>query len=49
MAWQAFLAELIPNARLEQIDEAGHVPTLEAPDAVSDAIRAWMAEPMVLR
>lgn len=46
---QAFLAELIPNARLEQIDEAGHVPTLEAPDAVSDAIRAWMAEPMVLR
>ncbi|MCR8546545.1 alpha/beta hydrolase [Salipiger sp. P9] len=46
---QAFLAELIPGARLEVIEEAGHLPPLEAPDAVSAAIRAWMKEPLLLR
>ncbi|KAA8606606.1 alpha/beta hydrolase [Salipiger aestuarii] len=46
---QAFLAELIPGARLEVLDEAGRLPMLERPDAVSAAIRAWMAEPLLLR
>ncbi|MBN9887682.1 alpha/beta fold hydrolase [Salipiger abyssi] len=46
---QAFLAELIPGARLAVIEEAGHLPPLEAPDAVSAAIRTWMAEPLLLR
>ena len=46
---QAFLAELIPGARLEVLDQAGRLPMLERPDAVSDAICAWMAEPLQLR
>ena len=44
-----FLAELIPYARLEVISNAGHVPTLENPDVVSEALRAWLAQPLVLR
>ena len=45
----AFLAELIPGARLEVIEDAGHLPPLEAPDAVSDAIRDWLQAPMLAR
>ncbi|EEX15521.1 hydrolase, alpha/beta fold family [Citreicella sp. SE45] len=45
----AFLAELIPGARLEVIEEAGHLPPLEAPDALSDAIRDWLQAPMLPR
>ncbi|NIY96619.1 alpha/beta fold hydrolase [Salipiger sp. HF18] len=45
----AFLAELIPGARLEVIEDAGHLPPLEAPDAVSDAIRGWLQAPMLPR
>ena len=44
-----FIAELIPYAALEVIPEAGHVPTLENPDAVTDALRDWMRQPLVLR
>ncbi|ETX29214.1 alpha/beta fold hydrolase [Roseivivax isoporae] len=46
---QSFLAELIPNAVLEVIDEAGHLPTLETPEAVTEALGAWLAAPMVPR
>ena len=46
---QSFMAELIPGARLQVIPEAGHLPVLEHPDAVSDAIRDWMRWPMPLR
>ena len=46
---QSFLAELIPGARLEVIEEAGHLPTLETPDRVSDILRGWLNEPMLLR
>ncbi|WP_289149891.1 alpha/beta fold hydrolase [uncultured Salipiger sp.] len=45
----AFLAELIPGARLEVIEDAGHLSPLEAPDAVSDAIRDWLQAPMLAR
>ncbi|WP_296425148.1 alpha/beta hydrolase [Yoonia sp.] len=44
-----FMAEFIPYAALEVIDGAGYLPTLEAPDAVSDALRRWMRQPLVLR
>ena len=44
-----FLAELIPYAQLEVIPNAGHIPTLENPDAVTDAIRRRMRQPLVLR
>jgi pimeloyl-ACP methyl ester carboxylesterase len=45
----AFLAELIPYATLEIIEGAGYMPTLEAPDAVTDALQRWMEKPLMLR
>jgi pimeloyl-ACP methyl ester carboxylesterase len=44
-----FMAELIPYAKLEILDEAGHVPTLEAPEQVTQALRDWLAQPFVLQ
>lgn len=44
-----FLAELIPYAKLEIIENAGHLPTLENPDAVTQAIKVWLKQPIVLR
>lgn len=44
-----FLAELIPYAQLSVIDGAGHLPTLEAPEAVIDALHAWLRQPLVLQ
>lgn len=45
----SFMAELIPYARLEILPDAGHLPTLEQPEAVSAALRSWMRQPLVLR
>jgi pimeloyl-ACP methyl ester carboxylesterase len=45
----AFMAELIPYAKLEVIEDAGHLPTLEAPEAVTAALRAWLKQPFVLQ
>ncbi|MEP1519770.1 MULTISPECIES: alpha/beta fold hydrolase [Rhodobacterales] len=44
-----FMAELIPYAELEVIEDAGHLPTLECPDQTTAALRKWMAMPLVLR
>lgn len=47
-----FIAELMPNADLRVIEGAGHVPTLEQPAAVTDAMNGWLegeAETMLLR
>lgn len=43
------MAELIPHAELLVIDEAGHLPNLEAPEAVNRALRGWMQRPLMLR
>jgi len=40
-----FMAELIPHADLHVFEGAGHLPTLECPDAVSQALRAWLMQP----
>lgn len=40
-----FMSELIPGADLKVIDEAGHLPTLEAPDFVNDALTQWLSAP----
>jgi len=45
----AFMADLIPYAKLEVIDDAGHLPTLEAPEATTAALRAWLKQPFVLQ
>ena len=37
------LAQLICGARLEIIDGAGHLPTLEKPEATNTALRIWLA------
>ncbi|WIY25387.1 alpha/beta fold hydrolase [Parasedimentitalea psychrophila] len=39
-----FLAELIPNAALEIVTAAGHLPTLERPDVVNRVLVDWLAE-----
>ncbi|MDA5556109.1 alpha/beta fold hydrolase [Shimia sp. MMG029] len=45
----SFMAELIPYAKLEVIPEAGHLPVLENPSAVTTALRSWMRQPFVLK
>jgi len=44
-----FMSELIPYATLRIIEGAGHVPTLEAPEATNAALRDWLNAPLVLR
>lgn len=43
------MAELMTGATLHVVDEAGHLPTLEAPEAVNAALAAWLGAPYVLR
>lgn len=43
------MAEFIPDAELCVIEGAAHVPTLQTPSQVTDALRRWMAQPLVLR
>ncbi len=44
-----FLAGLIAGARLHIIEDAGHMPTLETPEATTAALRDWLEMPLVLR
>ncbi|MBU2943962.1 alpha/beta fold hydrolase [Shimia thalassica] len=44
-----FMAELIPYAKLQIIEGAGHLPTLEQPAATTAALREWMTQPYVLK
>ncbi|SLN57438.1 Pimeloyl-[acyl-carrier protein] methyl ester esterase [Falsiruegeria litorea R37] len=37
-----FMAELIPGAELQVIDNAGHLPTLETPDIVTRVLLTWL-------
>ena len=43
-----FMAELIPSATLRVLEHSGHLPTLEQPAETTGALRAWMAQPLVL-
>ena len=45
----SFMAGLIPFARFEMIEGAGHLPPLEAPDLVTEALRDWLTQPFVLQ
>ncbi|WP_170400031.1 alpha/beta fold hydrolase [Ruegeria arenilitoris] len=42
---QAFMADLIPGAELLVVADAGHLPTLEAPRTVNDALKEWLGAP----
>ena len=44
-----FLAEMVPYAKLEVIEDAGYIPTLEAPGATTAALHRWMGQPLMLR
>ncbi len=44
-----FMAELIPNATLRIIPDAGHLPTLEQPEATNAALAEWIEAPLILR
>ncbi len=37
------MAALIPGARLDVIENSGHLSTMEQPDAVGEALRIWLA------
>jgi pimeloyl-ACP methyl ester carboxylesterase len=39
------MAALAPNARLVIVPGSGHMTPIEQPQAVSDALRAWLLEP----
>ncbi|MES0823890.1 alpha/beta fold hydrolase [Ruegeria sp. SCP11] len=41
----AFMADLIPGAELQVVEEAGHLPTLETPQLVTDALTDWLSAP----
>jgi pimeloyl-ACP methyl ester carboxylesterase len=44
-----FLAGLIPAARLHVVQNAGHLPQLEQPEAVSKALTEFFAGPLLLK
>ncbi len=44
-----FMASLIPYAKLSVIPGAGHLPSLETPAALTDVLKDWMKQPLVLR
>ncbi|WP_371226637.1 alpha/beta fold hydrolase [Roseovarius sp. 2305UL8-3] len=45
----SFMAELIPYAELKVIEGAGHLPTLEQPEATTQALLDWLKQPYVLQ
>ena len=46
---QGFMAELIADARFDAVQEAGHLPSLEAPVEVLRLMESWLERPLVLR
>lgn len=44
-----FMANLIPGAALSIIEDAGHIPMLEQPEQTTQALRDWLAQPLILR
>ncbi len=46
---QEFVANLMPSARIQIIDGAGHLPSIEQPGIVSAALEAFLGAPLLLR
>ncbi|PZQ96759.1 MAG: alpha/beta hydrolase [Cereibacter sphaeroides] len=46
---QEFTSELMPKGRFMLVNDAGHLPTMESPEAVSEAVDAFLDEPLMLR
>ncbi|MEO1320550.1 MAG: alpha/beta hydrolase [Pseudomonadota bacterium] len=45
VGYHQFMADAIPGARLEVIDDCGHIATLEQPEAVTAALVALLQKP----
>lgn len=43
------MADLIPYAELRLMQNSGHLPTLEEPEATTHALRRWLSQPAVTR
>lgn len=46
---QSFMADLMPSARVQVIEGAGHLLPLEQPEAVSHALEMFLNGPLMLR
>lgn len=46
---QEFTANLMPFGKFQIIEDAGHLPSLEQPDQVTDLIEAFLNGPVLLR
>lgn len=46
---QEFVAEMIPYAKHEVVAGAGLLPSLEQPERLSEILREWCRQPLVLR
>lgn len=46
---QSFMVELAPSARMQVLADVGHLPSLEAPDVVNQALAGFLAGPLILR
>ncbi|MDF1854006.1 alpha/beta fold hydrolase [Pseudooceanicola sp.] len=44
-----FMADLIPQSHLAVIDGAGHLPSIEQPEAVTEELRRWLRQPYLLK
>jgi len=44
VAWHDLLHDLIPGSRLEIIEDAGHLPSLEAPEQTTAALARWLED-----
>lgn len=49
MRRQEFTASLMPYGKLSVIADCGHLASLEQPEAVGDAIEAFLNGPVMLR
>lgn len=46
---QEFTRDLLPNAIMRVIRDAGHLPMLEQPEAVTEALETLLRDPLILR
>lgn len=44
-----FMADLMPHAQLRVIEDAGHLPSVEAPAALTAALTEWLCAPYLLK
>jgi pimeloyl-ACP methyl ester carboxylesterase len=43
------MSAAMPNARFVELEDVGHLPTLEAPEETADAVRHWLMDILIRR